>query len=484
MKKKEIISLFLFLFLILILIMDNTLIVSNEVLIAADLGIYFDIIGIMLGIYTIIHGIAILSFGYLSDIVTRKKLLIVAGFLWGITALFHILITEVWQLFFARIVAAIATGVTAPLSISYLADIIPSTARSKAFAFWSLISTVGYLIAGSFALSFNQIPYEELEAAGVSENLNYIIINYSHLVNTWRYPFFYLGILALFVSFLNIFFTIEPKRGAKDKGLEPLLKEERYQYSYKIKFSDLKFIFVRKSNFFLILNFFDVIASGLLTAFIFPYINLEMGISFSDPKGLLAIGILLAFIIPLALFIGQFGLAHWGDKKVQNGDLSGRVKVATICGILNLPFLIVAFLMSPNVSRKTFFFDTFSTGGIEFWLFWIIFSLLLGIGLAFSFGIAPNWYSSLVDVNLPEHRGTMVAIASFVDTFGRAFGAVLGGFIVTTTNSFSTALFWSTLIFGIVSTCFWLPLFLTCQKDFNAVAEILKERAEKLKEKE
>lgn len=460
--------------------MDNSLILPNQVLIAAELGIYFDTIGIMLGTYTILHGVSILSFGYISDLVERKRLLVVAGFLWGVSALLHLLIAEFWQLFLARMVAAVATGVTAPLSISYLSDIIPSSSRSKAFAFWSLITTIAYLIAGALALSFNRIPYEEIEAVGISENLNYIIVHYSDLVNTWRYPFFYLGILVLLLSFMNIFFTIEPKRGAKDRGLEKLLDEEKYQYSYKIKVSDLKYVFTRKSNAFLIINLFDVVSSGLLTAFIFPYINLEMGISFGSPIGLSAIIILLLFIIPIGLIIGQFGLAHWGDKKVQEGDLSGRVKVATICGILNIPFLIFAFLMSPNVASKSFFFGVILTNDTEFWILWIIFSLLLGLGLAFSFGIAPNWYSSLIDVNLPEHRGTMVAIASFIDSFGRAFGAFLGGFIVTATDSFSAALFWSTFIFGIISICFWIPLFFTCEKDFNEVAEILKERANKL----
>ncbi len=477
MKKKELISLILFLSLILILMMDSTLILSNEVLIAADFRIYFDVIGIIIAVYTILHGAAILSFGYISDIIPRKNLLIIAGFLWGVTAVLHLFITEMWQLVLARMVAAIATGVTAPLSISYLADIVTSKARSKAFAFWSLISTIASLIAGSIALSFNTIPYEEIEAAGISDNINYIILNYSDLVHTWRYPFLYLGIIVIILSFFNIFFTVEPQRGVQDFHI----KEEKYQYSYKIKISDLKYVFTRRSNLFLILNLFDVVASGLLVAFIFPYINLEMGISFGDPLGLKSIIVMLLIVIPLALIIGQFGFAHWGDKRVQRGDLSGRVKVATICGIVNIPFLVIAFIFAPNVTKQTFFFGEFATKGAEFWIFWVIFSLLLGVGLAFSFGIAPNWYSSLIDVNLPEHRGTMVAVASFVDTFGRALGAFLGGIIVTATDSFSMALLWSTLIFGIISICFWIPLFFTCEKDFNEVANIIKEREKKMK---
>lgn len=256
------------------------------------------------------------------------------------------------------------------------------------------------------------------------------------------------------------------------------MSDEDIHYSYKIKISDLKFIFTRKSNFFLIFNLFDVVASGLLVAYIFPYFELELGINVTN---IMTVIVLLLIIIPLGLGIGQFGLAHWGDKKVQKGDLSGRVKVATICSILTLPFLLIAFSMSPNVASQTFFFKSIYTDVIGFWILWIIFSILLGVGLAFTFGIAPNWYSSLIDVNLPENRGTMIAMGSFIDTFGRALGAIIGGFMIAFTDSFSSTIFWSTLIFGIISTCFWVPLFFTCKKDYIEVDNLLKERAESIK---
>ncbi len=99
------------------------------------------------------------------------------------------------------------------------------------------------------------------------------------------------------------------------------------------------------------------------------------------------------------------------------------------------------------------------------------------MGLAFTFGIAPNWYSSLIDLNLPEHRGTMVAMGSFVDTIGRALGTIIGGFMITLTGNFSSTIFWSTLIFGIISIFFWIPLFFTGEKDFLEVDEILRKRS-------
>lgn len=486
MNKKDFISLLLFLLLIVVVVQDQAIILPNQVLIAADLGVSFAEIGIMIGVYIIVHGISILIFGYLTDIVQRKKLLLFSGFLWSFTAIMHMFVEQFWQLFLVRLVAAVAAGVTTPVAFSYLSDVISSDSRSQAFAWWGLITTLGGLIAGGLALAFNRIPYEKIstDTSSIKTNMNYIITHYPDLLNTWRYPFLYLGIVALIFTFLNLFFTKEPKRAAKEKILEDVLAQDNVRYSYRIKFSDLKYVFKRKSNFFLVMNLFDVVASSILIVYLFPYINLEMGISFGDSKGLYKLIALLLIAGFLGFGVGQFGLARWADKKVQGGNMSGRVKVATICSIVHLPFLLLAFSMSPNVRTSSFFFGKVHVNEIGFWWLWIVFAILLGVGLAFVFGIGPSWYASLIDINYPEHRGTMIAMASLLDAFGRALGAILGGILVTTTDSFSATIFWATLIFGIISTCFWVPLFFTCDKDFRDVTEVMKQRAEELKKQQ
>ena len=327
MKKREILSLTLFLSLILILIMDSSLFLPNQVLVAADLGIYFDSIGIIIGTYIVVHGISIIIFGYLTDKIERKKLILFAGILWSLAAIMHILISNIIHLYIARIAAGLASGVTGPLAISYLTDIVSSDSRSKLFAGWTLITTLGSLFAGVIALMFNQIPFEriDVESESIRENIDYIIANYSNLLNTWRFPFLILGMVGLIFTILNVFLAQEPKRAAKDKLLEDVLSDEELQYSYRINFSDLKTIFKRKSNIFLTINLFDVVVSGLLVSYLFPYFELELGISFSNPIGLASIIVLILIIGPLGFVIGQFGLAHLGDRKVQNGDLTGRV---------------------------------------------------------------------------------------------------------------------------------------------------------------
>ena len=484
MNIKKKLSTFVFLILIVVILMDSALLIPNQVLIAADLNILFDTIGLITGIYIISSGISVLILGSLMDVIDRKKILIFTGFLWSFTAMAHVLVVEVWILVLLRILAAISTGVATPLAISYLTDMVSSEKRSKAFAFWVLIETIGGLIGGSLALTFNQIPYSELEYTylyEVNTILANIRLNYSNILWTWRLPFLLFGFIALIFTILNVFLAIEPKKAVKEKYLEEILTDDLLQYSYKIEVSDIQDIFKRKSNLFLILNLFDVVGTGIILTYLFPYIELDIQADFGDPTGVTAMIILLLGLIPLGLLIGQFGFAHLGDKKFKKGDLTGRVKIATICGIFNIPFLLIGFSMTPNIPNKTFFFGTVSTTEVGFWIFWIIYTLLLGVGLGFSLGIAPNWYSSLIDANLPEHRGTVIALGAFVDTFGRALGAMLGGYLVTLAGNFALTLFWTTLISGIFSIMMWIPLFFTSKKDFLFVDNIMKERANNLK---
>jgi MFS family permease len=476
MKKREFLSITFVMLLILILVMDAALLLPNEVLIAADINIYFNAIGILIGIYTIIHGISILIFGYLADKINRRKIVLFAGFLWSLVAILHIFIYEFWVLVLLRLIAAVATSVATPVIISYLADIITPKSRSKSLAFWGLISSFASIVASFIALIFNPIDYSTLESLTDPEKINTIRLLYPEFLHAWTYPYFFLGIIALGITILAFFITIEPKRAGKEEYFQELLAREDYTYSYKIKFKDLRFIFTRKSNFFLIMNFFDVIFVGLFLTYIFPYINLELKVNVLDLRVL----VFLLFALLFGLIIGQFILAHWGDKRFQKGDINGRVKVAIICSIATIPFLMGAFAMSPNLSNNSFFFNSLIVNEGVFWVLWILYSSLLGIGIAFEMGIGPNWYSSVIDVNYPENRGSMIAIASFIDAIGRALGAIIGGVVFTDTESFSVTFFWSTLIFGSISTIFWIPLFYTSKKDLMDVRKVLKERAMKM----
>ena len=155
-----------------------------------------------------------------------------------------------------------------------------------------------------------------------------------------------------------------------------------------------------------------------------------------------------------------------------------------------MPFMIFGFMFYPNFGAQTFFNPPmrFANNYTTFYIIFLIMGVILGLGLGLSFGIAPNWYASMLDVNLPEHRGTMIAAAAFMDAIGRAIGSWVGGAIIdyyTTGGSLmpiSDTIIFCCLTFGLISCVCWLPILKYSKKDFQEVSDILDARAIKLQE--
>ncbi|MHA1476525.1 MAG: hypothetical protein ACTSQ5_15235 [Promethearchaeota archaeon] len=116
--------------------------------------------------------------------------------------------------------------------------------------------------------------------------------------------------------------------------------------------------------------------------------------------------------------------------------------------------------------------------------------IILGIGMNLELAVGALHYSSMIDVNLPEHRGTMIAAASFIDAFGRAIGSWVGlAFVdlmagtIFDAKPLSGAILLSIAIFGIGSGVLWLPIYKYADKDMAEISSILEKRKEELEKK-
>lgn len=492
---------FLFLPLLLFIGGDEAILLVNQVLIIADFQLSsFALVGAIVGVGQITLACSTLVFGYLADKFSRKKILITGGLIWAAGEFLCAISRSPIQLFLFRIIAAMGAGSSAPVTISLLSDIFPSKERGNSFAWWGLATTIGGIAGGSVALSFNRIPAEVCDFANeylsLSDRIQCIIDNAgvtfpSEYLTYWRYPFYLMAAIGLVCSLL-ILLVKEPKRGIAEESLHDVLLNENvdYSHSYRIKIKDLKYLYTRKSNFWLIINFVDTIFSGLVLGFLFVWLQMEVGINVNNlgPQ----IPILLPFTVVIVLFLlwGQFWFARKGDQKVRSGDYAGRVKVAIFCGVTHIPFLMIGFLFYPDLSNFTFF-----KGGLDlsgniwgFVLLLLLMGLIVGLGLGIEFGVAPAWYASMIDVNLPEHRGTMIAAAAFMDAIGRGFGAYVGALIIDYFNGLGSVkpigdtIVFCTFTFGVLSAVLWLPILKYAKHDFKEVSDILKERAKILEQ--
>ena len=435
----------LFIILVNLMTFEQAIVPTNVDPIQAYYGFTEDILGAIVALYTITLAVTTIVFGYLADKFQRINLIVLGSSLWGLFAILTFFSQTMGQFLLARTFAGIGLGALMPVGFSLLCDIVSTGNRSKAFAVWGIATFIG-AIAGAI---IGADVYTQFEQTGQT-----------HL---WKAPFLFIGVTGLFLAAVLILFK-EPKRAATEDLMKDLLTREGLVYSYRIKRSDLKYIYTRKSNFWLIINFVDTIYPGLMVLWIFDYLTK----SFNLEEGVLTIELIATIlIIGLGFLIGTVIFSWLGDRKYKRGDPSARAKLAVYCALLQIPFIGCGFIVPLSSSN--------------FW--WI--ATLVAIGLGIDQGIGPNWYASLIDVNLPENRGTMIATATFLDSIGRALGQWFGGLLIvhfTLINPAQAeflALQFAT-IFLVLQIPFWIPVLKYIKGDIQEVQTILAKRAKDL----
>jgi MFS family permease len=100
------------------------------------------------------------------------------------------------------------------------------------------------------------------------------------------------------------------------------------------------------------------------------------------------------------------------------------------------------------------------------------------IGMFANGAVNGNWYATVADLNLPEHRGTVLAASNFFDIIGRAIGPLIGAVIA---DLFEYVLGMMTAIFAwILIPFFWIPVLRNVIKEMNETERIFKERIQSL----
>ncbi|RKN80185.1 sugar porter family MFS transporter [Ulvibacterium marinum] len=101
--------------------------------------------------------IAMLISGRLSDIVGRKKILIIVAFLYAVSALFSAYATSYEMLYIARMVGGLAFGAALILAPTYIAEISNAENRGKLVSIQQLNIVLGFFAAFLSNYYFNKI---------------------------------------------------------------------------------------------------------------------------------------------------------------------------------------------------------------------------------------------------------------------------------------------------------------------------------------
>lgn len=383
--------------------------------------------------------LSMLVAGVLSDRTSRKRIAWVGCLVYGLASVLVVLTPEGragYPYFFAlRCLNGLGIGALLPAVFSMVADLVPPQRRATAFGAVSVAMLLGRL--AGFA------------AAGAWSS-------------RWRTAFLLVGLINLALGFL-LLLVPEPRRGVQENELKDSLLHGA-EYRFRMTRNDIRGLLANRSNIWLVLNFIGVIPGSIIIFLIFKYAE---DIHNLAPAGVNII-LLMAFAAG-ALGAMAFGrLGDWGSRR----DARAKIIVALFCNAVPIAFMVVFLQARFRVPSGASLSQTLSVPGMPVFIGAIVAAMFINQG------VNPNWFSSLAEVNLPEHRATMVAMGSLKDMIGSALGPLAASLAASAWGL--RAAMASSLVFWVANVILWLPLLRTVPRDIARQHRLLLERAREI----
>ena len=411
--------------------------------------------------------------GYYTDRIDRGKIIMGGAFLSTVGFLFSAFCTDFNQLLIARLITGAGMGCVMPVGISILGDIVPPEERAGWFGFLAIFSSLSNAAGNGMSAFLGP--------------LNLLKGRYG-----WQFPFIVLSVFAVGVSVMLIFVRL-PEVGSKEEDLAQLQAIEELEYGYQINKKELIKMLQKPTNKYLILNGFFSIIPGTILVFV-------LITTLSDPtEGMLRalppeirtqVSTIMAGLVGIGYLLGNIVLSKLGDVVYQKNKRN-RALLALITQVLAIPLVILMIYMLtpisldnmpkypdpiPNNEVTGFIIDTlfaiFQNYPQYVWFF--IFSFL---GSFFGAGFVPNKNAIMVDVNLPEHRGTATSFFQLTEQLGKSLTLLLASALIILLGSYKNMLYIS-MLFWIPSALLWYLTSLKIQKDLDDKAMLLRERTQ------
>lgn len=436
MTTRDKITLILLVLMSIFLYADQNVINPVIIELQKEYGVDKQAVGVIGSAFTLLGAIVTLVWGYYTDKVSRKKLLVatillgeIPCFLTGIPYF-----TRTYnQLLTLRILTGIGVGGIVPLTFSLIGDYFSKEHRITANAWVGVAWAIGQILGQTMA--------------------GFLVSSYG-----WRLPFILAAVPNFILVPIFLFYAVEPKRGHGEEALKELL-DEGAEYRERIKISDFAKIFRNKTNLFTFLQGVPgTVPWGVLPFFLVDY--------YRDVKNFPAeVATVLILIFGIGATIGGLVggyIGKWLYKK-DSRLLPVFAGSAVLIGIIPW-YIIVAINFGPNPGWSD-----------------LIIPGLLGFVGGFICAIAgPVVKAILIEVNVPENRGSVFAIFNLTDSIGKGLGPFIGGALI---SNFS---YQYALNFSIT---WWIPCGLLffliipyINKDIIRINALMKSRAVSMKE--
>ncbi|MFX0032356.1 MAG: MFS transporter [Candidatus Hodarchaeota archaeon] len=437
--------------------------------IQSDFGIPEALLAIPDAFFVLISAFFALLWGYYTDRIDRTKVIMAGAFSWTIGMMLTATSSNYVMLIISRMLSGAGLGCVLPVGYSIISDAIPPDERSGWFGTLAILSSlsngVGQALS-SFIGPIWRVPY---------------------FFPTWRFPFFLLSCISIIIVFL-LFFVKIPKRGMKEEELLDLVKLN-LEYSYTISKEDLSKIIKKKTNRYLIFqNFFSIIPGTITIFFLTSMLNIYY--LYELPLEIrLQTATILAGILGIGYILGNLILSYLGDVLYRRNK-KNRTRLGALCMVLALPFYLTTLLLITPVSISVLNISypspiptselasyIFITLGEIFskypnYIYYFVFGLIGTILIA---GPVANRNAVMIDINLPEHRGTSVSFLNLSEQIGKSLTLFASYFLISFLGGIYNMMFFS-MFFWIPACFLWYFASRSVGKDLTTKFMILSER--------
>ena len=427
MTKRDIITLATLFIMTTLLFADQMIMSAILPELSKEYGASVTTLGLIGSAFTLVGAVVSIVFGYLSDKASRKLLLVFIILLGEVPCIltgvpfFTQTLTAFTTL---RILSGIGLGGVYPLSYSILSDYFKEEHRATASA-WILV------------------------AWSVGAMLGVILAGYLTNIYGWRISFILIGAPNVPIAFFFALYAREPERGRTEDALEDLI-QKGLVYKQVIHLRDFKIIFSNRTNLYTFLQGLPgTVPWGILTYWMITFFQEYRHISKE-----MATTIFL--VLGIGSTLGGLGFAYYGEWLYKRNPKYMPI----MCGLGVLGGVIPAIiLVNMPVTNMTAY-------------------LILGFFAGFLVSVASaNVKAIIMNVNRPEHRGTVFSVFNITDNIGQGLGPAMGGLLVPLGYLFMMdfAILW------------WVPcgllFFMVAKyinKDRDALRELLNQRAREM----
>ncbi|MHA1339140.1 MAG: MFS transporter [Promethearchaeota archaeon] len=429
-------------------------------------GIDKSLIGLPDSVFILVSAVVSVIWGYFTDRVDRNRVIMMAAFLWSIgttiTALDSSRTLNGFKLLvIARGITGAGMGSVIPIALSIVGDLIPAEQRSSWFGTMAILSSI---------------------SSGAGQGMASFLAPLTDL--GWRFPFVVISVISLFIIILMFFIKI-PSRGAHEEELSTL-QELEIDYMYQLTKKDIIRILKKKTNLVIFIQGFLSIIPGTLVVYFLTtlFSDKDIGLFRLLPEDIrIQVSTIMAAFVGIGYLVGNSVLANLGDYLFKKNK-KNRVLLSSISLFISVPLCILFVLLAPSLDQS--FVNSLPENASMITIIVEIFKhypqsigYLVVSFIASFFSAAPvaNRGAVMVDVNLPEHRGTTNSFFNLAEQLGKGFTLALSYIMLSALGTYQLMIIFSCL-FWLPSAALWLYATKTVVKDLNEKSMILRERTQ------